>query len=89
MEITEGYSALDQYVIGLRGPGEIAPFFYVDEPDDFQPNRAFKFSSTPEVGSFTGKLPIGSAPRRASAARFEPYYRKATGGRGEVDSRLP
>jgi hypothetical protein len=33
----------------------VPPFFYVEEPDDFRPNRAFKLSSTPEVGiSFTG-----------------------------------
>ena len=131
VEITQGYSALDQYAMGLRAPSEVPPFFYVDEPDNFQPNRAFKFSSTPEVGvSFTGvrrdvriedvvaamgpRLPEAErAPRllrhafvlvadetapatpervRALArirARFEPYYREATGGRGTVDSTLP
>jgi len=26
----EGFSALDQYLMGLRGPGEVAPAFYVD-----------------------------------------------------------
>lgn len=26
----EGFSALDQYLMGLRGPGEVAPTFYVD-----------------------------------------------------------
>ena len=41
--------------MGLRAPEEVPPFFYVDEPDDFRPARAFKFSSGPEVGvSFTG-----------------------------------
>lgn len=131
VEITEGYSALDQYAMGLREPREVAPFFYVDEPDDFQPNRAFKFSSTPEVGvSFTGtrrdvriedvvasmgpRVPEAGLARhllrqafvlvadetapatpervRAAArirARFEPYYREATGGRGQVDSSIP
>jgi hypothetical protein len=55
VEIAEGYSALDQYVMGLRHPAEVAPFFYVDEADDFRPNRAFRFSSAPEAGvSFTG-----------------------------------
>jgi len=131
VDITRGYSALDQYVMGLRGPDEVPPFFYVEDPDNFQPNRAFKFSSTPEVGvSFTGRkryvriedvvaalgprLPeAGRAPqrlrqafllvtdaeapatdvRRAAVARirarFEPYYRAATEGRGTVDSTLP
>ncbi len=55
VEITRGFSALDQYAMGLRAPEEVPPFFYVDEADNFRPNRAFKFSSTPEVGiSFTG-----------------------------------
>lgn len=131
VEITQGYSALDQYAMGLRAPSEVPPLFYVDDPDNFQPNRVFKFSSTPEVGvSFTGvrrdvriedvvaamgpRLPeAGRAPRllrhafvlvadetapatpervRALArirARFEPYYREATGGRGAVDSTWP
>ncbi len=131
VEITQGYSALDQYAMGLRASSEVPPLFYVDEPDNFQPSRAFKFSSSPEVGvSFTGvrrdvriedvvaamgpRLPeAGRAPRllrhafvlvadetapatperiRALArirARFEPYYREATGGRGAVDSTLP
>jgi hypothetical protein len=55
VEITRGYSALDQYVMGLRLPAEVPPFFYVDEADNFRPNRAFKLSSAPEAGvSFTG-----------------------------------
>ena len=131
VEIAQGFGALDQYAMGLRSPEEVPPFFYVDEPDDFQPSRAFKFSSTPEVGvSFTGvrrevriedvvaamgpRIPeAGRAPRRLRQAfvlvadesapatpervgavariraRFEAYYREATGGRGSVDSSLP
>ena len=131
VEITRGYSALDQYAMGLRAPEEVPPFFYVDEADNFRPNRAFKFSSTPEVGiSFTGirrdvriedvvaalgpRLPpAAQAPRLLRQAfvlvadevapatdarrlalariraRFTPYYRQATDGRGAVDSTLP
>jgi hypothetical protein len=55
VDIARRYSALDQYAMGLRLPEEVPPFFYVDEPDNFRPNRAFKFSSSPEAGiSFTG-----------------------------------
>jgi hypothetical protein len=55
VDIARRYSALDQYAMGLRLPEEVPPFFYVDEPDNFRPNRPFKFSSAPEVGvSFTG-----------------------------------
>ncbi|HSB61372.1 MAG TPA: hypothetical protein VLI67_06615, partial [Vicinamibacteria bacterium] len=131
VEIVQGFGALDQYAMGLRSPEEVPPFYYVDEPDDFQPSRAFKFSSTPEVGvSFTGvrrevriedvvaamgpRIPeAGRAPRRLRQAfvlladesapatpervgavariraRFEAYYREATGGRGWADSSLP
>ena len=49
------YSLLDQYAMGLRAAAEVPPFFYVDVPDDFRPNRPFKASSAPEAGvSFTG-----------------------------------
>jgi hypothetical protein len=131
VDITRGYSALDQYAMGLRAPEEVAPFFYVEDPDDFRPDRAFKFSSTPEVGiSFTGvrrdvhiedvvaalgprvpdaahaprllrqafilvadeTAPATEARRAALArirARFGPYYRGATDGRGTADSTLP
>lgn len=55
VDITRRFSALDQYAMGLRLPDEVPPFFYVDGPDNFRPNRAFKFSSAPEAGiSFTG-----------------------------------
>jgi len=131
VDITRGYSALDQYAMGLRAPAEVPSFFYVDEPDNFRPNRAFKFSSTPEVGiRFTGirrdvriedvvaalgprvpdaartprvlrqafvlvadeTAPATDVRRLAIArirARFTPYYRQATEGRGSVDSTLP
>ncbi len=130
VDITRGYSALDQYVMGLRAPEEVPPFFYVEDPDNFRPNRAFRFSSTPEAGiSFTGSrrdvriedvvavlgprvpeaaraprllrqafvlvadeiAPVTEARSAALArirARFGPYYRQATDGRGEADSTL-
>jgi hypothetical protein len=55
VDIARGYCALDQYLMGLRPAAEVPSFFYVDEPDDFRPEQAFKFSSGPEVGvSFSG-----------------------------------
>jgi hypothetical protein len=55
VDIARRYCALDQYLMGLRPAAEVPAFFYVDEPDDFRPSRAFKFSSSPEVGvSFSG-----------------------------------
>ena len=131
VDFTRGYSALDQYVMGLRPPEDVPPVFYVAAADDFRPSRTYKASSSPEAGvSFTGERrnvrieqviaamgprqpPAGAAPtvsrqayvlvsdavapasdvRRAAVARirarFEPYYRAATGGRGEVRTRLP
>jgi hypothetical protein len=131
VEITEGYSALDQYAMGLRPPEDVPPFYFVEDPDDFQPNRAYKFSSTPEVGvTFTGRrrdvriedVVAAMGPRVPGAAesprllrqafvlvadetalatperlaalsrirtRFSPWYERATGGRGTVDSTLP
>jgi hypothetical protein len=55
VDIARRFSALDQYVMGLRHAAEVPPFFYVDVPDDFRPNRPFKASSAPEAGiAFTG-----------------------------------
>jgi len=130
VDFTRRYSALDQYAMGLRGPGEVPPFFYVEGADEFRPSRGYKAGSTPEAGvSFTGVRrdiridqviaalgprlpPAGQAPtlwrqayvlvsdsgaaateaRRAAVARirahFEPYYRAATDGRGEVVTTL-
>jgi hypothetical protein len=55
VDVARGYSALDQYVMGLRAPSEVPPFFYVEGADDFRPNRTYKSSNAPEAGvSFTG-----------------------------------
>ena len=55
VDFARGYSALDQYAMGLRAPAEVPPFFFVEGADDFRPNRGFRFSSAPEAGvSFTG-----------------------------------
>jgi hypothetical protein len=56
VDFARGYSALDQYAMGLRTAAEVPPFFHVAVPDDFRPNRAFKSSSAPEAGiTFTGE----------------------------------
>jgi hypothetical protein len=56
VDFTRRYSPLDQYLMGLRAPGEVPPFFYVEGADDFRPNRTYKSSSAPEAGvSFTGR----------------------------------
>jgi hypothetical protein len=131
VDFARGYSALDQYAMGLRPPEEVPPFFYVDAPDNFRPDRGYKAASGPEAGvSFTGvrrnvtiqdviaamgpRIPDAAhaprllrqafvlvsdrtapaTPARQQAlarirARFEQYYRDATGGRGAVDSQLP
>src|SRR5262249_4001990 len=131
VDFARGYSALDQYAMGLRAPEEVPPFFYVEAPDNFRPDRNYKASSGPEAGvSFTGvrrdvtiqdviaamgpRLPdpahaprllrqafvlisdrtAPATPERQQTlarirARFEGYYREATGGRGVVDSHLP
>jgi hypothetical protein len=55
VDFTRGYSPLDLYAMGLRGPDEVPPFFYVEGADNFRPNRAYKVSTAPEAGvSFTG-----------------------------------
>jgi hypothetical protein len=55
VDFTRGYSPLDLYAMGLRGPEEVPPFFYVEGADNFRPNRAYKVSTAPEAGvTFTG-----------------------------------
>jgi hypothetical protein len=55
VDFARRFSALDQYVMGLRLPGEVPLLFYVGEADNFRPNRPFKISSAPEAGvRFTG-----------------------------------
>jgi len=54
-DIVSGFSALDQYAMGLRAAAEVPSFFYVALADDFRPQRTYKASSGPELGvSFTG-----------------------------------
>ncbi len=54
-DIVRGFSALDQYAMGLRAADDVPPFFYVALADDFRPQRTYKASSGPEVGvSFSG-----------------------------------
>ncbi|HSB61002.1 MAG TPA: hypothetical protein VLI67_04745, partial [Vicinamibacteria bacterium] len=31
-ELIDGYTELDQYFVGLRSPGEVGPFWYIDRP---------------------------------------------------------
>jgi hypothetical protein len=86
LDIATGYSALDQYVMGLRAPEEVPPFFYVETPDNFRPNRPFKLSSAPEVGvSFTGArrevsvadVVAAMGPRRPDSIRAKRVLRQA------------
>ena len=35
--VLEGFGALDQYLMGLREPAEVGPFFLVENPHDFSP----------------------------------------------------
>jgi hypothetical protein len=42
------YSALDQYAMGLLGPGQVPPFFYVENPVNMSASRTRE--SAPEIG---------------------------------------
>jgi hypothetical protein len=85
-DIARGYSPLDQYVMGLRDAADVPPFFYVDEADNFRPNRPYKSSSSPEAGvSFTGvrrsvrieDVLAAMGPRVPDAARAPRMWRQA------------
>jgi hypothetical protein len=47
------FSLLDQYAMGLVGPNEVPPFFYVQSPTSVVPNRTA--TSAPQIGvTFSG-----------------------------------
>jgi hypothetical protein len=47
------YSALDQYMMGLRRESEVPPFFWVENPTNIQPNRVN--TDSPQTGvTFNG-----------------------------------
>ncbi|HEY3120710.1 MAG TPA: hypothetical protein VGL15_08805 [Vicinamibacteria bacterium] len=86
VDFTRGYSALDQYLMGLRDAREVPPFFYVEGADDFRPNRTYKVSSSPEAGvSFTGRrrdvriedVIAAMGPREPDAAHASRVIRQA------------
>jgi hypothetical protein len=72
--------------MGLRDAADVPPFFYVDEADNFRPNRPYKSSSSPEAGvSFTGvrrsvrieDVLAAMGPRVPDAARAPRMWRQA------------
>jgi hypothetical protein len=101
-DIVRGFSALDQYAMGLRAASELPPFFFVAGADDFQPNRSYTSISGPELGvSFTGTrqdVTIGDVvaamgprvPNAASAPRRlrQAYILVADAGAPASDVRL-
>jgi hypothetical protein len=86
VDFARRYSPLDQYAMGLRPASEVPPFFYVDEADNFRPNRPYRSSSSPEAGvSFTGTarwvhiedVVAAMGPRVPDAARAPRVLRQA------------
>jgi hypothetical protein len=86
VDFARGYSALDQYAMGLRAAAEVPPVFYVEQADDFRPNRTYKASSAPEAGvSFTGirrdvaieDVVAAMGPRQPDASRAPRLLRQA------------
>lgn len=86
VDIARRYSPLDQYLMGLRLPEEVPPFFYVEAADDFRPNRPYKPSSGSEPGvTFTGlrrevridDVVAAMGPRLPEATRAPHVFRQA------------
>jgi hypothetical protein len=42
-ELVDGYSPLDQYLMGLRRASEVGPFWYIDEPTSPRSGASFEF----------------------------------------------
>jgi hypothetical protein len=43
-ELVDGYTELDQYLMGLRQESEVAPFYYIDEPTAPRSGASFEFA---------------------------------------------
>jgi hypothetical protein len=86
------YGPLDRYLMGLSGPGEVEPFFVVDDVHDFVPARSrggelLGIDSHPEAGvSFRGTrrdVTVGdvierTGTREPDASRARTAFRMAT-----------
>jgi hypothetical protein len=56
VDVARRYGPLDQYAMGLRAPAGTEPTVLYATPDDFRPARAYRSSTSPEVGvSFTAR----------------------------------
>jgi hypothetical protein len=44
-ELIDGYTELDQYLMGLRRASEVGPFWYIDEPTIIRSGDSFEFLS--------------------------------------------
>jgi hypothetical protein len=44
-QLTDGYSELDQYLMGLRRAAEVSPFWYVDTPGDPYDGRSLDYAA--------------------------------------------
>ncbi len=67
LEATDGYSLLDQYVMGMRAAGEVSPFWYVKDPQ-------YTLSACAEIQAGDPEIPctIGDVTRRGSRHSTRP-----------------
>jgi hypothetical protein len=79
VDFARGYSALDQYAMGLRATAEVPPFFFVDGADDFRRTAASVLVGTRGRRQLHGRAARGphrGRDRRAGPARARPHARR-------------
>jgi hypothetical protein len=75
---TQRYSALDQYLMGIRGPEEVAPFFFVRNPagtdtdSGRSPELSVKFTGVRRDVTI-GEVVAGLGPRNPPAGPRPPF----------------
>jgi hypothetical protein len=68
VDVARRFGPIDQYAMGLRDLSEVPPLVVYDVPDEFRPPRAYKSSSSPEVGVSFSAFPRTIAPAQVPAA---------------------
>jgi hypothetical protein len=70
-ELIDGYTELDQYFMGVRRPGEVSPFWYIDQPTRPGTSVPFPVAQASTTSAARGRS-TPTVRRSVAAAPAEP-----------------